>query len=79
MADNENSESYHALSIFCQKYDPAAIDTATDKFSSIEIQNMIAKHLGITIELGELHNLLSEMKYVYELEDDQFVWLCQKT
>lgn len=78
MDKNQKDEYYQALSVFCQKYDPADHSSVTDKFSSLQIQNMVANHVGITIELGELHNLMIEMKFIYELEDDQFVWLCQK-
>ena len=79
MEDNQKDEYYQALTVFCQKYDPADESSVTDKFSSLQIQKIIANHVGITIELGELHNLMHEMKFIYELEDDQFVWLCQKT
>lgn len=75
----EKDEFYQALSVFTQKYDPADISTATDKFSSMQIQSIVAKHVGVTIELGDLHNLLCDMKFTYELEEDEFVWLCQKT
>jgi hypothetical protein len=78
MDDQEKQEQYQALSVFCQKYDPANTSTCTDKFSSMQIQSIVANHTGINIELGDLHNLMTEMKFIYELEDDQFVWLCQK-
>lgn len=79
MDNEEKNEFYQALSVFAQKYDPADNSSVTDKFSSRQIQKIVANHVGITIELGDLHNLLTEMKFTYELEDDEFVWLCQKT
>lgn len=79
MDENKKDEYWQALSVFALKYDPADNSTATDKFSSMQIQDIVAKHVGVTIELGDLHNLLREMKFTYELEEDEFVWLCQKS
>lgn len=79
MNKEDNAEAYQALSIFTQKYDPAAPGKETDQFTSREIQDIIEKHTGTLINLGELHNLLREMHFDYQLEDAEFIWLCSKT
>lgn len=79
MSKEENEGALLALSIFTQKYDPATPGKETDQFTSREIQDIIEKHTGTLINLGELHNLLREMRFDYQLEDSEFVWLCCKT
>ena len=74
----EKNEYWQALSVFCLRYDPADEDDATDFFSSREIQDIVAKHTGIHIDLTELHNLMIEMKYKYFLLDDEFKWRVKK-
>ncbi|MCK9402908.1 MAG: hypothetical protein M0Q26_05885 [Chitinophagaceae bacterium] len=75
---SKDSEAYQALTVFSLKYDPAKTDKATDLFTSKEIQQIILKHTGVEIPLTELHNLLRDMHYEYELEGDEFKWLCVK-
>jgi hypothetical protein len=74
---DDNGNASHALTIFSMKYSPATIETVTDKFSSKEILNLLKSHLGETITLAELHNLLRDMKYDYIMSDNEFVWLCK--
>ena len=66
------------LAIFCNKYSPGTALTATDRFSSQEIKRIIDSHVGETVELKELHKLMVQMGYQYELLDEEFVWLVIK-
>jgi hypothetical protein len=70
-----DQNEFDALTVFCSKYEPATATNVTDYFSSLEIQQIVAKHTGVTLPLTELHNLLVQMKYNYQLEDDEFKWL----
>ncbi len=74
----ESSEYYQALSTFIQRYDPSDVNSTTDFFSSKEIQTIVKNHTGVEIELGELHNLLVQMHYTYQLEEDEFRWMVKK-
>lgn len=74
MEDN----TYHILSVFSLRYNPATEQTATDFFSSKEIQSLINDHIGKNIPLDELHNIMRDLKYQYIMRDQQFVWLLQK-
>lgn len=66
-----------ALSVFCTRYDPADDKTATDFFSTAEIQKIVGEHIGIEVEKSLIYELLVEMKYTYKMMDDEFVWLCK--
>jgi hypothetical protein len=70
-----DQNEFDALAVFSSKYEPATTTNVTDYFSSLEIQQIVAKHTGVTLPLTELHNLLVQMKYNYQLEDDEFKWL----
>jgi transposase len=78
MEKDESATLYQALSTFCNRYDPADEATATDHFTSKEIQSIVREHTGITINLQELFQLLDQMHYKYKLEDDKFKWLVRK-
>lgn len=74
----EESEAYQALSIFCQKYEPASITTVTDYFTSREIKALVDDHTGTDISLLELHKLMIQLKFTYLMSDDEFRWLSRK-
>ncbi len=67
-----------ALSAFCTQYDPATKDTATDYFSSKEIQALIREHSGLEIDLQNLCELLQKMGYCSDLQGGKFMWLVKK-
>lgn len=67
-----------ALSAFCTLYDPAIEESTSDYFTTREIQSIIFNHTGIHMELMEIHQLLSEMKYSYKLDDHEFRWMVKK-
>jgi hypothetical protein len=70
-----NQNQFYTLAVFCSKYESATATNVTDYFSSLEIQKIVAKHTGVTLPLTQLHNLLVQMKYNYQLENDEFKWL----
>ncbi len=74
----KDSGQYQALSVFCNRYDPATEENATDFFSSKEIQKIIRDHVDFNIGGQDLYNLLIDMHYTYIMRDDEFVWLCKK-
>ncbi len=76
--DKAKALAYQALSVFSIKYDPAKDTEVTDYFSSYEIQKIVFDHTGIMIDLTELHNLMIEMRYNYELQGDGFMWKCAR-
>jgi uncharacterized membrane protein YkoI len=79
MNDNEESQGlYQALSVFCNRYDPAEDNTATDYFSSKEIKNIVESHTGVHVDMKELYELLDKMHYKYKLVDNDFMWMVRK-
>jgi hypothetical protein len=82
MKDDDEFEphqnEFDTLSVFCDKYDPATPNDATDYFSSKEIQSIVQKHTGKNLDLTELHQLMLNLKYQYRLEEDEFKWLVKK-
>lgn len=69
---------YHILTVFNLLYSPATEDTYTDQFTSREIKKMVEDHLGVDIALAEIHNTMRDLKFIYIMQDNEFVWLVQK-
>lgn len=68
----------NALSAFCNLYDPANDKTATDYFSSREIQKIISDHTGFFIDVSTINDLLTKMNYKYSLNDNVMNWMVRK-
>lgn len=67
-----------SLAAFAEKYPPANEDDITDLFSSKEIQKMINDFTGVEIPVTTIYELMTQMKYQYQFEENNFMWMVRK-
>ena len=67
-----------SLSSFCDKYEPALTNTYTDLFSSKEIQKLVEDFTGVEVPIPTIYELMIQMKYSYQLDEGNFLWLVKK-
>lgn len=76
--EDDDRHSLAALSVFCELYAPATREQMTDLFSTKEIQQIVKDHVGFQMHENEIYQLLTEMKYTYQLEENIFMWMVKK-
>jgi hypothetical protein len=66
------------LLCFTSKFTAATAVNYNQCFTSKEIQKIVQDHTGEPILQKDINEYLSQNNYVYDLVDDNFVWLCNK-
>jgi DNA-binding transcriptional regulator YhcF (GntR family) len=79
LQEKRHQASIAALNFFVSKYSPATMQDADTFFTTSEISQAIAAHTGAGLENAEIHELMTNMNYSYEvLNGLEFNWLLKK-
>ena len=75
--EENNEEAVKALEAFCELYEPSK-NVVSDFFSTKQILHIVSEHTGYYFGIAELYQMLKSMGYKYELQGDEFAWLCNR-
>lgn len=78
-AKSENQDGLDTLNYFISNYSPATINDADTFFTTSEIIDAVAQHVGKFLQPFEIYEMMSQMQYTYEaLNGLEFRWLLRK-